>query len=284
MQLVSIENSLSNDAQFSNTSGVSSAAQCFSAGGRSFGIDGQSVRKNWTLGYVSCEVNTVERYSRGAFQTESFWYGEACLSGRAHGAGYARWCLAGQQCDSNSASGVLMLATGVANIGSLAECPIEIRGRSIVFKGRISPSGELEGGKLNVYGVSAGSTYLAETFVGRFRPGNNYSSGAFHYRGKTYISGAFGSGNLIRGEALVIEASGETYLANCDGLRCTKIDAPLRLGEGDAQLIGRAFAEGLISGAEHEVIKMLLKRVLPRAAAGPVTAAISFFLEMLPYT
>jgi hypothetical protein len=235
----------------------------------------------WQQGYVQCRVNPLERYSHGSTPLKSVWLGESCINGLAHGAGFALWCSPGELCAPDSPSNHLLRAAGVVELGSMAKCPVEFSTKTTSFSGILKSSGDPELGKLSIYKQVNNQVVLVEGFTGRFASKSDYRAGAFLYGGKTIISASFGKGNLPRGEALVIEKSGETYLANCDGLVCAKIDKSLRLNSSDMQLVERAFTRSVMVSAESELLRRLLVGLFPRIAGGPLALAISVFVDAM---
>jgi hypothetical protein len=237
--------------------------------------------KGWQQGYGECRVDPLERYADGTIPLKSLWYGEYCIAGKAHGAGFALWCSPGDSCSPGEISKHRLRAAGVANMSSLASCPVEFSTTTTTFSGRVNSQGYQELGRVSNFKVVNQSVVLVEQFTGRFAAKNDYLSGALFYNGRTIITSSFGKGNLPRGESLVIEKSGETYLANCDGLACVKVDASLRLNGSDMQLVERAFTRSFLVGAETELLRRLLFGLFPRIAGGPLLLAISAFVEAI---
>lgn len=249
---------------------------CASINSTNVGIVGNN--KNWTLGAVACYVKPVYASS---LNLKSYWNGEACIDGLAYGAGAALWCQSDVTCGTSTHQPVI-IAVGVANKGLLSNCPVVVRSSSTVFLGKLSEQGYNDIGKVIVYDVKTTPKYVSETFIGKFKNGNDYASGAMRYRNRTYISSDFGKGNLVRGEAFIIEPDGTAYMAKCDGLVCQKTDVSLYLNNRDTQLIEKAFEDGFLNAAEKEAIRQLIIRIVPRAASGPMAILLTVLLELIP--
>lgn len=246
---------------------------CLSIDSSSIGITGS--RKSWTSGTIPCYVKPV--YS-SPLNLTSYWNGEVCKDGVAYGTGAALWCQSGV----SSCIQPLIIAVGVADNGNLSNCPVVVRSSSSVFLGKLSQHGYNDIGKIIIYNINNNPKYISETFIGKFKNGNDYASGAMKLGNKTFFSSDFGKGNIVQGKAFIIESNGESYMAHCDGLKCQKIDVSLYLNNRDTQLIEKAFEDGFLNAAEKEAIRQLIVRIVPRAASGPMAIILTILLELIP--
>jgi hypothetical protein len=227
-----------------------------------------------------CSVAPVERYASSPRLT-AFWKGEACFEGKAFGHGNTAWCNSGD-CDPTNKDDrrVIIRATGTAIDGELTSCPIRIATPNTVFRGGLTKSGEYLVG--HVTQTSSFDSKLQLEFIGRFRQGNNPESGAYRFKGKTYItSNIDNKTTLPKGETLVIEGAGTATLMRCEGFECKAIEASLRIDKSDIALVERYFFSGAVSGAEVEFVRQLLTKHFPRLARGPFFAGLIYGLEFL---